>query len=173
MDDLFPGADLSGWTDAALGAAVVEVTAEIHRRAAAAGDPAALTDDVFDGAGFAADGEANMPWIVHGILVAPGMKRILSTTRHRCTFVCVDGDWVWNHVGVLADTVRRRDMSGRPLIQTVTLLPAVEGAQVDVISSVASRGPCQARTASSYRVTGQQLELTGSVVRHPGAHSHR
>lgn len=167
-----PLGNYTDWTSEQLAEAIASLTAEAHRRAVADADPDAITAQTFATA-FTAAGEPGPPTVTPaGLLICPGAKLVQSSRKHKCTFITVDGEWVWNHPDAIHDTMRTADLAGRHVIQSVTLIPLAEGAIVEQVSSQAASGPCRVRRTDTYTYTGSQLRRTSTSTR-PGPGAHR
>lgn len=146
------------------------VSDEQQRRALDAEDLEAVTEDAFangfDGRGMAVD-----PWITPGgLLVCPGSKIHRSKQSHRCRFVAVGERWVWDAHERLCDEVRQFPQRSDS-IQTVTVLAAVDGLVIDLVSSKASGGAHVRESASAWEVRDGQLEPTAPSRGSSGDHS--
>ena len=141
---------------------------EQRRRALAAEDLDAVVADAFE-RGFDGRGMAVDPWVTPGgLLVCPGSKIHRSKQAHRCRFVAVGDAWVWEAAERVTDELRRLpDRSDS--IQTVTLLAAVDGLVVDVVTSKASGGAHTRESAVAFEVRAGELE---SVAPTSSATSH-
>jgi hypothetical protein len=134
---------------------------EQQRRALAAGDLDAVVGDAFD-RGFDGRGMAVEPWITdEGLLVCPGSKIHRSKQSHRCRFVAVGDCWVWEAAERITDELRwLPDRSDS--LQTVTVLAAVDGLVIDVVTAKASGGAHTRESAVAYEVRGGALEAVAS-----------
>lgn len=161
--------DVSLMTDAELSALVAQASAVLLSRAVERGDVAALIDS-----GFADLFRARelTPVLRDGLLIAPGVKVEKSRSSHDCTYLSVDGMWVWEHPDAIAD--ERRPLSGpKPRLASVTIVPVLEGTAVDVVTSRSrGGGPCRMTHATSYVVDGATLSRvsTRRAQPAPGAH---
>jgi hypothetical protein len=145
------------------------VREEQQRRALEAGDLDAVVDDAFE-QGFDARGMATDPWITpSGLLVCPGSKIHRSKQSHRCRFVAVGERWVWDAAEKLTDEVRQLP-DRHESVQTVTVLAAVDGLRIDVVTSKASGGAHTRESSSSWEVSAGGLEPASSRGAGPGDH---
>jgi len=160
---------VAGLDSDGLSALAAMVGSEQRRRALAAEDPAAVMADAFDH-GFDARGMAVAPWITQGgLLVCPGSKIHRSRQSHRCRFVAVGDTWVWEAADRVDDELRW--LPGRTdSLHTVTLLAAVDGLVVDVVTSKASGGAHTRESASAWEVRAGELVAVASTST---ASSHR
>ena len=166
---LLDEAQLRDASDVQLAHTVAAVLAEQHRRALAGGDIEAMVEQAFID-GFTSRGEATAPWLEGGLLFCPGMRRDKSATSHECTFVSIDGRWVWDHGNVTVDTMRQ--IPGAKVVkQSITVLPALEGSKIDMVASTSKSGaPCQMRKARSFQVRAGELVEVEGRVRAPQGH---
>ncbi|MGI9576667.1 MAG: hypothetical protein ACR2OH_00535 [Microthrixaceae bacterium] len=146
------------------------VSEEQQRRALDAEDLDVVTEDAFangfDGRGMAVD-----PWITPGgLLVCPGSKIHRSKQSHRCRFVAVGERWVWDAQERLCDEVRQFPQR-TDSIQTVTILAAVDGLVIDLVSSKASGGVHTRESAHAWKVHAGELEPTAPSGGSGGNHS--
>jgi hypothetical protein len=114
------------------------LTSEQSRRALANYEPEALIENAF-ATGFTSKFMPKDPIVVGGILICMGAKLDRSVTNHRCAFVKVAGNWSWEHPDQANDVVRYLPgPHGR--MQTVTLIPAIEGMAVDLVEAKTKNG---------------------------------
>jgi hypothetical protein len=160
---------LAAATDDQLAHTVAAILAVQHERALTGGDLGALTEKAFL-EGFDHRGEAGRPWIEAGLLFCPGHWKEKSKTSHECTFVSVDGQWVWDTGSHVVD--EKREVPGpRRLMQFITVVPVVEGAKVDMVSSKSrSNGPCEMQKATSFQVRAGELVEVSARARKPNGH---
>ena len=167
---LLTGADITTATDEQIHATMSALAGELHGRALAGGDLQAITEQAFVG-GFTAKGVPVMPWLAGGLLVCPGYRKARSATAHDCSFVSLDGTWVWAAPNKLVDVVR--EVPG-PRLHTcsVTIVVPAEGMRVDQVTSKArAGGPCHMASAISMQVRGDELVVvTTRTMRPPSAH---
>jgi len=139
-------------------------------RAQSRGDLDALIELGF-AVGFDASGKARAPWIVEGIIICPGSVLERSATSHECTFVHVGESWVWECEELALDEVRRGVLKGKGNQRSVSLLGAIEGLELDLISSKKRQGVHAMSSVVSYKVNGGALEVVST--RTPKADRHR
>lgn len=133
------------------------VREEQQRRALDAEDLDAVTEDAFAN-GFDGRGMATEPWITPGgLLVCPGSKIHRSKQSHRCRFVAIGERWVWDAHERLNDEVRQFPQRSDS-IQTVTILAAVDGLVIDLVTSKASGGAHTRQSALAWEIRGGQLQ---------------
>ena len=160
--------DVKGAADADLSETIAVLQAEQARRAVEAGDPEALADQAFHDA-FDRTGKPNLPYLHAGLLICPGGKSTKSRTSHDCVFVAVGEDWVWDYADILFDDMRT--LPGSKWMQTVSVLPAIEGLELDVVTSQARQGgKCQMVSARSFTIRHGALEETQVRTRSLSGH---
>lgn len=149
--------DVAGLTDLHLGVLLAACEGEMRRRAVEQGDLDAVVDEGFR-TGFTPQGEAGAPYLRGNVVVCPGSKLASSAMAHKCRFVAVGDDWVWESVDLVADEIRPRD---RHSTQSVSLLVAREGLELEVVSSKARGGTHERVAVDVYRVHEGRLEDLG------------
>lgn len=158
--DLLDHDGLQEASDGDLSDALTAITAEITSRALARADAPALIEDGF-ARGFNRDGMPEDPWLVAGILVCPGAKVEASAMRHKCAFVRIDEQWVWEADGRLEDTVRHLP-GPHPVMRSVTLVAVPPGTSVDLVSARTRQGVHELVGVRSFGVTQSGLELVSA-----------
>jgi hypothetical protein len=143
---------LSVLSDAELSGLAETVAALQRERAVAQGDEAALIEEGFAN-GFDSKGQARDPWMRNGVLICPGVKRDSGALSHRCSFVSVEGSWVWECADVLADDVRHV-VARHTEQRSVTLVAAHDGLEFDVVASKARGGAHERTGVRSFVVRG-------------------
>ena len=156
--------------DSVLSDAVLVLLEEQRNRARDRGDLDVLVDAAFS-RGIDAQGRARDPWIEHGMVFCPGSLIERSATSHECTFGHVGEDWIWESPELVTDEVRQSPGAGRHRQHSISVLGAVEGLELDVISSTKRQGLHKMTSVRSYRVRGGELELTST--RSPKVTGHR
>jgi hypothetical protein len=157
-------------SDDALAYTVAVLRGEQHRRALENNDVTAITEEAFATWAFTRTGTSALPRLVNGLLVCPGYKAEKSASSHDCSFVSVEGTWIWEYPEVVFDDVRAGE--GRKKVrQSITVIPAHEGMEFDVVTSSARGGGCRMKSAQSFIVNGEALSETKRRVR--GADEHR
>ena len=140
---------------------------EQRRRALERGDLPELIDDAFD-KGFGSGNKVGEPWVRDGILVAPGGKFEKSPMSHRCTFVRVADDWVWESSQKIHDEIRHLPGVGSSM-RSITLLSMNEGDKVDVLTSRTRSGVHELLEVRSFVYHNGELSMTTSrTVRSSG-----
>jgi hypothetical protein len=140
--------ELTELEDSELVSLAASIAEEIRRRAMLRGDLPALLENGF-ARGFGQKNTVSDPWVVEGILVAPGGKFDRSATSHLCTFVRVKDRWVWESSEKLEDEIRRPQGAAQSMC-SVTLVVLHEGDQVDVLTSRARAGVHELQSVRSF-----------------------
>ena len=160
-------------SDVDLAAMIAECQSQLHERALASCDPEALMDEAHKH-GFNARGMPYDPYLVgeegSGILVCMGTRIDKSSTSHDCSFVSVDDEWVWEHEDIIEEEIRR-PAGPKPVMRSVTLIPAHEGMKFDVVTCTASMNVHNVKHVKSFEVRDRQLVVVGS--RAPKKSGHR
>lgn len=156
-------------TDDELAHTIADLIGEQQRRALEGGDIDAIAEEAFNTLGFDRRGLPNVPYLSHGLLVCPGAKIEKSVSSHDCQFVSVQSTWVWEHADIVYDHMRTLP-TGKIIRQSVTILPAYESLEYDVVASTSRSGPCQMKTARSFEVREGQLVETHTRARAPEGH---
>lgn len=165
---------ISKLDDETLAMLVSVIREEQRGRALAIGDPDAVADSAFT-IGFDRTGLARDPWLVDGVVICPGGKVHRSKMAHRCRFVHVtDGSWegwVWEHFDSVIDLVRYPAGFGDGTMQSMTLIPAVDGIELDVVTSKATTAGHAREKVSSFRVErGELVSIPTSGRNTPQGH---
>lgn len=168
-DGLLNAAALAAASDEELADTAAAIIVEQHRRALAANDLDALVEEAFE-TGFNGKGEPVAPWLVGALLICPGSKRNRSATSHECSYVSVEGSWVWESEELIVDDVR--PVPGpKQQSRSVSIVGAVEGMKLDQVASASrSGGPCEMKTATSFQISHGRLEKVATRARKPSGH---
>jgi len=150
--------DLGGCDDGELIHLAALISDEQRQRALQRGDLPELIDDAFD-KGFGTGHKVEMPWVREGLLVAPGGKFEKSQMSHRCTFVRVQDDWVWESSQKIHDEIRHLPGAGSSM-RSVTLLTLNEGDKVDVLTSRTRSGVHELLEIHSFVYHNGSIEMT-------------
>lgn len=136
---------------------VAQMVRDLQReRALLAEDLEAVVADGFE-RGFDHRGMALDPWITPGgLVVCPGAKIHRSRANHRCRFAAVGDTWVWESPERVVDELRRLP-DDRDSIQTVTVLAAVDGLVLEVVTSKASGGRHNRQSSIAFEVRSGEL----------------
>lgn len=145
-------------SDIELGSVLAASQDELRRRAVAQGDLGAIIDEGFE-QGFDRTGHARTPYVQGLILVCPGSKVASSALSHKCRFISVSNEWVWEASALLADEIRPRD---RHSTASVSLLVATEGLEFEAITSRARGGSHERISAEAYTIRDGQVVTLGS-----------
>lgn len=156
-------------SDGDLSRLIIALNGEQSRRALEGAEIGALIEEGFI-KGFREREGVNEPWLVQGILIAPGIKIEKSSSSHTCSFVRVDQRWVWEANDKVEDVIRYLP-GARSQMRSITLVATPEGSTVDKISSKARNGVHQLVEVRSYIVRGEKLELVSA--RAIGSSAHR
>ena len=153
-------ADVTALPDEQLARGLLVLREEQKRRALQQGDLPALIEEGF-AHGFTANGLPRDPWLHTGIIICPGGKIDKSAMNHQCAFVRVGDEWVWNAGETLEDVVRHR-AGPKPQMQSVSLLPAVDGLALDLVRSRTRNAVHELVGVRSFLVEDQQLQLVSA-----------
>ena len=139
---------------------VAQMVRDLQRdRALESEDLDAVVADAFE-KGFDHRGMALDPWVTPGgLVVVPGAKIHRSRSNHRCRFAALGDVWVWDSSERIVDELRRLP-DDRDSLQTVTLLAAVDGLVLDVVTSRATGGTHTRQSSVAYEVRGGELVPT-------------
>jgi hypothetical protein len=161
---------LTGADDDEIIATIQALTAEQIRRALDEADPAAVAEAAFEGEAFDYKGMPVAPYLFKGLLVCPGVKSEKSKTSHDCIFVSIGSDWVWDHAEAVFDDMRQ--LPGQKVVRRgITILPAYEGLEYDVVTSQArGGGRCQMKSVRSFAVRGGRLVETKARTKAENTH---
>ena len=130
---------------------------ELKDRAFQRGDLQELINNAFDH-GFGSGVKVLQPWMHDNILIAPGGKFEKSALSHRCTFVRVQDQWVWESSQKLQDEIRNVAGPGSSM-RSVTLIALNEGDKVDMLSSRTRSGVHELQEVQSFVYTDGKLEM--------------
>ena len=164
------GIDLAALGDIELAELVIAGQAEQSRRALLAGDVGAVIESAFESA-FGTSTTVLGPWVEGGLLICPGLVVGASRTSHECSFCKVGQTWVWQAEGKLADSVRRLKVSSKEHQRSVTLLPALNGLDIDVVTCKMRAGTHHLVRSKSYRVKDGALVLVSTRAVNVNGHS--
>lgn len=152
--------DPSKLTGSEITRALVVLMAEQQERAIANADPVALIEQGFE-LGFDSKGLPKDPWVVQGILVAPGAKVDKSAMSHNCAFARVGPSWVWEHEAKIEDSVRYIP-GARQQMRSVTLIALNEGDAIDLIASRTRSGVHELTGVRSFVYEADALDLVSA-----------
>lgn len=176
LDGPYADIDVAALTDEQLAVLAVDVAAEQQRRAVESRDLAAISAAAFD-EGFA--GKRVMhPWMDGGLVLCPGQIVDKSKQSHDCTFVTVrppgeTSRWVWESDACLSDEIRKLPGERRHQ-QSVSMLAAVEGLELDVVTMQLRQGRHKLVAVASYEVrSGELVAVPSRSKAAPSGASHR
>lgn len=168
----FDGAAIERLDDDGLTRLIAEALSEQHRRAVEGADIDALIEWGFAN-GFSTAGQPRDPSVQSGVLVVTGSRLSRGSrpnANHDCTFVSVGGVWVWEHQDLMHDVIR--NLPGpKPQMLSVSLLPALEGLELDLVSSQYRQGAHRLRSSRSFQIAAAELNLVST--RAVAAKTHR
>lgn len=143
---------------------VAEAARQIQReRAVARGDLDEIIADGFE-AGFGADGLALPPWVEGDVVVCPGGMVSKSKTNHRCRFISVNDQWIWESHELIRED-KRSTPGAYDGFRAVALLPVVSGMNLDLVSGKARRGMHSVDRVTSFEVRrGELIEVSQRKV---------
>jgi hypothetical protein len=127
---------------------------EISQRTVDNSDTGLVIASAFE---FFPSGLALEPYIKNGFLVAIGYKYEKGKNSHSCSFLNVGSNWVWEHPDKIQDMIK--GVPGKAGMRSVTLLPALEGLELDQITMKMRSGVHEVKTVSSFQI------INGSVVK--------
>lgn len=157
MSDLLNTEELDLLSDSELHAVLELIKTELYARNLNNCDPETLLKLGFS-QGFTNKLTTVKPWVVKGVLIAPGYKKDASMLSHKCSFVKVDDDWVWESNYKIDSEIR----TSNKLLQSITLIALFEGAQIDVLSSKARNSVHVLENITSYLYEDNELMQTSS-----------
>lgn len=143
---------------------LAEVVRQVQtERAIAAGDHDKIIDDAFEQA-FGGDGLGTRPWREGAVLVCPGAIITKSRTNHRCRFVSVNDQWIWDSPELIREE-KRSSPGNLDGFRAVALLPVVSGMGIDVVTGRARSGRHQVDEVTSFEVRrGELVEVAQRSV---------
>lgn len=146
-----------------------EVNAELARRLLEGSDLAAITEQAFTRS---FDRGVNVePHVTEdGLLVCPGVKLDRSSLSHECCFTHIGENWSWEHPEKLHDEIRYIP-GARTTMRSITILPAFEGLEFDVVTSKMRSGTHEMRQVRSYVIKDGLAQIV--ATRTPRINRHR
>lgn len=151
---------LAGYDDRTLSRASLILSLELKSRALANCDPDALIDEYFK-EGFNSKEMPKDPVLFAGVLVCMGAKLDKSVMSHNCAFVRVSNSWSWEHGDLIKDEIRYLP-GPKNRMQSVSLIPVVDGTAVDLVESKTMNSVHKLVGVKSYVVEGNDLILVSS-----------
>lgn len=139
-----------------LGAAI---QSEQRQRAIDSGDHDAIISQAFE-VGFERSGLGVIPWIEGSLIVCPGSLVSKSQGNHRCRFISIDQEWVWQSRHLITE-IKRPSPGSDKGFRAIALIPLVEGMAVDVVSGKLQAGHHRAERVVSYQIKEGQVREVG------------
>ena len=147
----------------------VSIFEEQRQRAIAEGDQEEIIAKAFE-IGFERSGLGVMPWIEGPLLVCPGSLISKSQGSHRCRFVSINQEWVWQSSLLITESKRPGQGSDKGF-RAIALLPVIEGTAVDIVSGRLQSGEHRAQKVVSLEVSdGKLLQVDTRVISNGGHH---
>ena len=135
---------------------VAEAVQQIQRqRAVDDGDHDNIIDQAFE-EGFGRDGLGHLPWIEGSVVVCPGGIITKSRSSHRCRFISVNDNWVWD-CGELLREDKRSTPGALDGFRAIALVPVIDGMELDVVSGRARSGQHQVDKVISFKIKRGKL----------------
>jgi hypothetical protein len=142
---------------------------EILQRAIQSGDHESIIKQAFEVA-FDRSGLGVNPWIEGKLLVCPGALVSKSAANHRCRFVSVDQEWVWQSKQLIEETKKPSPGNDKGF-RAIALIPVIEGTAVDVVTGKMQSGLHRAEKVISFEIRGgEMVEVSQRVVSIHGIH---
>ena len=108
------------------------------------------------------------PYVMNGFLVAIGYKYEKGKHSHSCSFLNVGSSWVWEHPDKIQDLIK--GVSDKSGMRSVTLLPALEGLELDQITMKMRGGIHEVKSVSSFQIINGSVVKIASRVRSASTH---
>lgn len=135
---------------------VGEAVRQLQReRAVKRGDLDEIVADGFE-SGFGNDGLALPPWIEGDVVVCPGGMVAKSRTNHKCRFISVNDQWIWESTDLIRED-KRSTPGPYDGFRAVGLLPVVTGMTLDLVSGKARQGMHSVDRVTSFEVRKREL----------------
>ena len=161
---------INGLSDQELETLHREMQEEILRRAIRSGDHDSIIKQAFEVA-FDRSGLGVIPWIEGKFLICPGALVSKSAGNHRCRFVSVDQEWVWQSKQLITETKRPSPGNDKGF-RAIALIPVIEGTAIDIVTGKMQSGLHKAEKVASFEVKEEQLvEVSQRVISAEGMHS--
>ena len=111
-----------------------------------------------------------MPWIEGQLLICPGALVSRNPTNHRCRFVSVNEEWVWQS-GHLITEIKRPSPGTDKGFRAIALIPVIEGLEIDIVSGKMQSGQHRAEKVISFEIVeGKLSEVSQRVIPVDGMH---
>jgi hypothetical protein len=147
----------------------VEMQNEIRQRAIQSGDHEAIIKQAFE-VGFERSGLGVTPWIEGQLLICPGALVSRNPTNHRCRFVSVNEEWIWQSGHLITETKRPSPGTDKGF-RAIALIPVIEGITIDIVSGKMQSGQHRAEKVISFEIKeGKLTEVSQRVVPIDGMH---
>ena len=102
--------------------------------------------------------------------VCPGSLISKSQGSHRCRFVSINQEWVWQSSMLITESKRPGQGSDKGF-RAIALLPVIEGTAVDIVSGRLQSGEHRAQKVVSLEVRdGKLLQVDTRVISNGGHH---
>ena len=161
---------IEGLSDTELQTLHSEMQHEILQRAIRSGDHESIIKQALEIA-FDRSGLGVNPWIEGKFLVCPGALVSKSAGNHRCRFVSVDQEWVWQSKQLITETKRPSPENDKGF-RAIALIPVIEGTAIDIVTGKMRSGLHKAEKVVSFEVKGGQLvEVSQRMISVEGMHS--
>ena len=161
---------IEGLSDTELHPLHREMQHEILQNAIRSGDHESIIQQAFE-IGFDRSGLGVTPWIEGKFLVCPGALVSRSAGNHRCRFVSVNQEWVWQSKQLITETKRPSPGNDKGF-RAIALIPVIEGTAVDIVTGKMHSGLHKAEKVSSFEVKEKQLvEVSQRVISTEGMHN--
>jgi hypothetical protein len=93
-----------------------------------------------------------------------------SAANHRCRFVSVDQEWVWQSKQLIEETKKPSPGNDKGF-RAIALIPVIEGTAVDVVTGKMQSGLHRAEKVISFEIRGgEMVEVSQRVVSIHGIH---
>lgn len=146
-----------------------EMQEEILQRAIQSGDHESIIKQAFEVA-FDRSGLGVNPWIEGKLLICPGALVSKSAANHRCRFVSVDQEWVWQSKQLITETKNPSPGNDKGF-RAIALIPVIEGTAVDIVNGKMQSGLHRAEKVVSFEIRrGEMVEVSQRVISIDGIH---
>ena len=111
-----------------------------------------------------------MPWIEGQFLICPGALVSRNPADHRCRFVSVNEEWVWQSGHLITETKRPSPGTDKGF-RAIALIPVIEGLEIDIVSGKMQSGQHRAEKVVSFEIAkGELSEVSQRVIPIDGMH---
>jgi len=161
---------INGLSDQELQTLHREMQEEILRRAIRSGDHDSIIKQAFEVA-FDRSGLGVIPWVEGKLLICPGALVSKSAGNHKCRFVSVDQEWVWQSSKLITETKRSSPGNDKGF-RAIALIPVIEGTAIDIVTGKMQSGLHRAEKVNSYIIKeGELIKVSQRIVSIEGMHS--